>query len=189
MGGLLWPAALAALAGITVLRWSWARKQRSAAANLAGWMLLGVAVVLAGAEAGAWGISVVSLIAMGAASLMLVHSALLSPQRVVAKRASQRVGMLPEPGEDKRLGARLATFLIVVLGGFVASLALGIGLRAVAMLLGMGEPDANATALFVVPIAWGVLATVLLMQTKRRAQITTIAIAGLLIVPAMLAGS
>ena len=118
---LIWPASLAALAGVGVLRFAWSRAQRSKLANAGGWGLLALATVLAAAEAGAWGVSVAWLFAM--------------------------------------------------------------------LAVGWAEADANAAALLAVPIVWGVLATIVLMQHTRRAQFLTLALATLPLFPALLAGS
>src|SRR5690606_29366239 len=72
---LLILAIAAAVAGVSVLRLAWSRKQRSAALNAGGWGLMAIAVVLAGAHSGAWGISVAALWGMGAALLWLAYAA------------------------------------------------------------------------------------------------------------------
>lgn len=170
----LWIAALAAIAAIGVLRLAWSRPHRSAPLNAAGWGLLILAMSAGGASAGAWGIAVASLWAMGAAAIALAIAAAGSEAR--PGRAPRRgVGMLPARGEPRLLGRRFATFALVVIGGFASSVACAIGVRALAILAGLSEADANATALFVVPIAWGILATIMLMQERRTAQVASLA--------------
>ena len=76
----------------------------------------------------------------------------------------------------------------MVVAGFAASVALAIALRAGAIGLGWSEADANAAALFVVPIAWGALATLVLMLETRRAQFVALLAASLPLAPALMAG-
>ena len=189
MGGdLLWPAALSAVAGVGVLRSAWSLAQRSRLANAVGWELLALATVLAGAEAGAWGIAVAWLFAMLAATILLGWAAARTPAGR-AKAGERRVRMLPDAGEPLSLGRRALTFALVMVGGFTASVAFAIALRGGTLAVGWSEGDANATALFAVPIVWGVLATMMLMQHRRRAQVTTLVLATLPLLPALIAGS
>ena len=185
---LIWVAALAAICGVTVLRAAWALDRRSLGANGAGWALLAAAAGFGGAAAGAWGVAVASLVAMTAAAVLLGWAALKSPPG--RERASnRRVKMLPEAGEPLRLGRRLATFALVGLAGLAAAIALAIGLRWLALAIGWSEANANALALFAVPLAWGVLATILLMQQTRKSQVATLVIASAPLIPALLTGS
>lgn len=171
-----------------MLRWSWSLPQRSLLANLAGWGLLTASVGLAAGFAGAWGVSVTTLVGMAGAALLLAWAAATSP-RACAKTSDRRVRMLPEAGEPARIGGRVLTFALVVVAGLAASIALAIALRGAAMGLGWSEADANASALFAVPLVWGALASVLLMLATRRQQITALIVTALPLVPALLAGS
>ena len=186
--GLLWLGAIAAIGGGGVLRWSWARKSRSSSANSAGWSLLLAACAASAVAAGAWGVTVVSLVGMTLAAILLGWAAATSPAGR-SKPADRRVRMLPEEGASLRLGGRLLTFALVVLAGLAASLALGIALRIAALGIGWSEADANATALIAVPLVWAVLATALLMLDNRRSQLILLAATSLPLVPALLAGS
>lgn len=173
-GTLLWLAALLAIGTIGVLRFAWAQPRRSAALNSAGWALLAAAVIAGASAAGAWGVAMASLWAMGAAAVLLGFAVIGSEAR--EGRAPKRgVGMLPAAGEELRLGRRFGTFAIVVPGALAASIAFAIGLRAIALFAGWSEAGSNALALFTVPIAWGILATVLLMQQRRTAQLASLA--------------
>jgi hypothetical protein len=87
------------------------------------------------------------------------------------------------------VAALVAMSAAAVLLGWAASIALAIGLRWLALAIGWSEANANSLALFAVPLAWGVLATILLMQHTRRSQIATLAIASAPLIPALLAGS
>lgn len=185
---LLWLSALAAISGVAVLREAWALDKRSLGANSAGWALLAAAAGFGGTAAGAWGVAVASLVAMTAAAILLGWAALKAPAG--RERASnRRVKMLPEAGEPLRLGRRLATFALVGIAGFAASIALAIGLRWLALAIGWSEANANSLALFAVPLAWGILATILLMQQTRKSQVATLAIASIPLIPALLSGS
>jgi hypothetical protein len=186
--GVLWPGAIAAIGGVGLLRWSWGRKQRSVPANAAGWVLLLAACTLGGLAAGAWGVTVVSLVAMALAALLLAFAAATAPASR-SRPVDRRVRMLPEAGESLRLGGRLLTFALVILAGLAASLAFAIALRSAALGLGWSQANANATALIAVPLIWGVLATILLMLESRRSQLILLAATSLPLVPALLAGS
>jgi hypothetical protein len=185
---LLFAAVAAGLGGVAVLRAAWSRRQRSAGLNAAGWALLALAALCGGAAAGAWGVAVASLVAMAAASVALAAAAVQSPPGR-ATASNRRVGMLPEGREPRRIGRRLGTFAIVTLGGLAASIALGIGLRWAGLVLGWSEADANALAFIAVPIVWGVVACVLLMQENRRSQFATLLLCSLPLFPAVLSGA
>lgn len=178
MDGMLGLAALAALGGVGLLRWSWSLPHRSTLANLAGWGLLAAAAGLAAGLAGAWGVAVVSLAGMAGAVLLLGWAAATSPAGR-ARASDRRVRMLPEGGEPARIGGRLLTFALVVVAGLAASIALAIATREAAVAIGWNEADANASALFAVPLAWGVLASVLLMLDTRGKQFTAVIITAL----------
>jgi hypothetical protein len=180
--------ALGAGLAVLALRASWARKTRSAAANAAGWSLMALAAVLAGFGAGAWGVAVASLAGMGVAAVLLGIAAVTSPAGRAAA-SNRRVGMLPEAGEPRRIGRRVGTFLMVVVGGLLASLAWALGVRGFGGLAGWDEADSNALALFAVPLAWSVIATTVLMQQRRRSQFATLAIASLPALPVLLSGA
>lgn len=185
---ILWLGVAAAVAGVAVLRLAWSQPRRSIALNAAGWGLLLLALLSGSAAAGAWGASIASLFAMGAAAVLLFVAAVRSPagRGTVSNR---RVKMLPEAGEPRRIGRRAATFAIVLLGGLLVSIVFAIGLRASGAALGWSEANSNATALFAVPVIWGVLACVLLMQESRRSQLLTLALCALPILPAALSGA
>lgn len=188
MGELLTLSSLAALGAVGVLRWSWSLPHRSMLMNLAGWGLLLATLGLASGAAGAWGVAVVALVAMTGAAMLLGWAAVTSP-RGQTKASDRRVRMLPEAGEPARIASRLLTFVLVVIAGLAAAIALSIALRSTALFGGWSEADANAGTLFAVPLVWGVLAGVLLMLDTRRAQIMTLLAASLPLVPSLLAGS
>jgi hypothetical protein len=177
----IWLAGAAGIAGVAVLRLGWGREQRSLLANAAGWLLLALSVAAGAAAGGAWGIAVASLPAMAAALLVLGHAGATSPAG--RPQREDRITASERPPLD--LGRRFFTFLIVLLG-LVAALALAVAARGALLALGGSEADANATALFVVPLAWGVLGFVLLIQSARRTQLLTLAACTLPALPFLL---
>lgn len=185
---LLLVGTVGAVAGVAALRLSWGRPQRSPPLNVAGWLLLGTAVAAGWVSAGAWGATVVSLWAMGAAFLVLVQAAWKSPP---AKRSAsnRRAGVLPEDGEPARIGRRIATFLIVTLAGLVSTLALAVAARWFALLCGTSEADANVIGLFAAPIGWTILTFLLLMSQNRQRQFIMLVVPVAAALPAFVTGS
>lgn len=183
----LWIAGLLAAAGVGALRMAWSRPARSLAWNGAGWGLIMLAVLIAGMAAGAWGIAIVSIGPMLVAFAILALAGWRSPAGRAAA-TNRRANMLPEAGEPWRIRGRLATFLIVIPGGFLAAAALALTLRSAAMLLGWGEANANVMAFFTVPLGWALVATILLMQDRRRAQLGTLLAFGIVGLPTILTG-
>jgi hypothetical protein len=173
---LLIAAGAAAVAGVAVLRLAWSRPKRSAWLNGGGWGLIALAAALAGAHSGAWGISVAALCGMGAALLALTHAAAGDGASAGGKVSNRRVGMLPEGREPLRIGRRFATFLIVAPVAMIVSAGIAVPVRALALLAGAGEADANVIGLFAMPLAWTVLAHVLLMKESRAAQVRVLLI-------------
>lgn len=173
---LLIAAGAAAVAGVALLRLAWSRPRRSAWLNGGGWGLIALAATLAGAHSGAWGISIAALCCMGAALLALTQAAAGAEASTAGKASNRRVGMLPEGREPLRLGRRFATFLIVAPLAMIVSAGIAVPVRALALLTGAGEADANVIALFAMPLAWTVLAHVLLMKESRAAQVRVLLI-------------
>lgn len=190
MGGaspLLWLAAAFGVAGIGVLRFAWSLPRRSTAWNAAGWGLLLASTVGAAAAEGAWGVAMAAMLTMAAALIALAVAGARSPQGR-EKASNRRVGMLPEGSEPRRIGRRFGTFALVVVAGAAVSIGLAVSLRGLGGLLGWQPANANALALFAAPLAWAVLCTVLLMQTRRRSQVLTLALCSLPLVPVLLTG-
>jgi hypothetical protein len=184
----IWVAAALGVAGVAVLRFAWSLPERSAAWNGTGWALLGVAALLAAAAEGAWGLSVAALAAMGAAFVALAEAGLRSPQGR-ATASNRRVGMLPEKGEPRRIGGRVATFLLTIVAGFAVSVGLGLAVRGLGGLLEWSETNANVTALYSVPVAWSVLVFVLMMQRQRRSQVLTLLACTVPVLPVLTNGA
>jgi hypothetical protein len=184
---LLFAGVLAAAAAVAMLRWAWSQRQRSAALNSAGWGLMALAAVLGWAGAGAWGAAVTALVGMGAACIALALAAANAPAGK-ATASNRRVKMLPEAGEPRRIGRRLATFLIAVPLALVVSLGLAVVVRALADLAGASEADSIALAFFSTPLIWAILMHVLLIQQQRRAQWRVLLASALPIIPVALTG-
>jgi len=185
---LLWLAAAIGVAGIGVLRFAWSKRKRSIPLNTAGWALLALAAIGGGAAEGAWGVSVVSLFAMGAAALALAHAAATSPQGK-GSASVRRVRMLPEMGGKLHLGRRVVTFLLVAIAGLAVSVGLGVALRGLAGIAGMSEANSNVAAFFAVPVLWALLSFFLLMLERRRGQILLLLACCIPILPLFLTGA
>ncbi|MBB5710502.1 hypothetical protein [Sphingomonas xinjiangensis] len=182
---LLWLACGLGVAAVGVLRFAWSLPHRSAAWNSAGWAALAACVLCGGWSAGAWGVSVAALCTMAAAFAVLAVAGWRAPPGK-ATGSNRRMGMLPEPGEP-HIGRRLVTFLLVMPGGLLAALAIALAVRGSGLALGWGEANANVGGLFAVPLAWGVLCTILLMQA-RRGQAITLLVCGVAGAPFIVGG-
>lgn len=167
---------LLAAAGVGLLRLSWPNKRR--ALGTGGWALLAAAAVLSGWAAGAWGVSVTALAGMAAAALLLAVAAAKPPARQKAAEPD-REGGAKAPRHVLR---RVLTAVLTIIGGFAASLCFGLAVRGLFILLGASEADANAGALFLVPLGWAVLFTWMLMVRQRRVQLLAL---GLVAVPGL----
>lgn len=184
---LILAGAVAAAAAVAVLRWAWAQRERSVALNTAGWGLMAIAAALGWAGAGAWGVSVVALVGMGAAFAALTLAAASAPAGKVSA-SNRRVNMLPEAGEPRRIGRRVATFLIAVPLALLVSIGLAVVVRALADLAGASEADSMALAFFSAPLIWAILMHVLLIQRQRRGQWRVLLASALPILPVALTG-
>ncbi|MDR7102868.1 hypothetical protein [Croceicoccus sp. BE223] len=183
----LWLAALAATGGVATLRVAWAQPQRSRAINGLGWVLLALAALAGGQEAGAWGVSIAALVGMGAAFVLLAVAGFASPRKE-APASNRRVGMLPEAGEPLALARRGLTFAITIGLATASALGVAIALRAIAALAGASEADANVVALFAMPLAWATLVYAVLMTPRRRTQLLILGLATLPALPLALIG-
>ncbi|MCX7283460.1 MAG: hypothetical protein NTX28_05330 [Novosphingobium sp.] len=178
-------SALSGMAGAGVLRLAWARPARSVPLNTAGWTLIGVAMAAGWRQAGAWGVSVASLWTMAAALALIAVAGWRDPAGQ-SKGSNRRAGMLPEPGEARHLARRITTFAIVVAGGLATSVAIGLIARWAALLAEAGQADANVLAFFAVPLAWSILAFLLLMTADRKRQLALVIVPLVAAIPAVL---
>ena len=166
---LVWLATALGVAGVVALRLAWSRERRSPIENAIGWTLLLSATVLAAQAEGAWGVSIGALAAMLMAFAFLAVAGARSPARV-ARGSSRRAGMLPESGEPRRIGRRFGTFALTIVAGFAVAIGLAMFVITLGGWLGWSAANANALALFSVPITWGLLVFAVLMQASRRRQ-------------------
>lgn len=177
---LLWTGIACAVGAIGLLRLSWGRPKRSIVLNGAGWGALLLGLALGARDAGAWGVAVVTLAATAGAFLCLGLAGMTArPGKAAA--SNRRVHMLPEGREPLRIGGRLLTFALTVPGAMAAAAIVSLAVRAAGK--GLGEANGNVLMLFLMPIAWSVLATLLLLWPQRRRQ------AALLLLPALGAGA
>lgn len=167
-------ACLWAIGGVIALRIAWSQQRRSLWWNGFGWSLFVFAAITAWTAEGAWGVAIASLFGMGAAALFLALAAALSPKGTDGKASNRRVGMLPEKGEPLRLLGRLLTFFIVSIAAMIVTVGVAIAARAFFRLMNISDANATIAALFVMPLAWSILAFVLLMQEKRSRQWLTL---------------
>jgi hypothetical protein len=185
---LIWLAALGAIGGVGLLRFGWGQAKRSIPLNTGGWLLIALAAIIGWAGAGMWGASVAALAGMGAAAVLLAVAAARSPKGR-AKASNRRVKLLPERGEKLRIGGRLLTFLLTAPLAMALAVGLGVALRGLAIGLGASEANANTLGLFFPPIAWGLIAFVLLIQERRRMQALVVLICALPVVPVIVGAS
>lgn len=184
----LWAGVVAAIAAIALLRLSWGLLRRHRGMNIAGWALLMASIVAGCFSAGAWGVTVVSLVAMVVAAVLLGWAAWQSPKGRSAA-SNRRANMLPQAGEPARIGSRIVTFLMVAVAGMLASVALAVASRWAAMLAGAGEANATVIAFFVAPLGWTILAFLLLLTDSRRRQLAMLACATAPLLSALLSGN
>jgi hypothetical protein len=145
-------AALAVVTGMVLVRLGWNRRL---AMGVAGWLLTAAALVACARAAGAWGVAVVALVAMAAAFVLLIWSGWGTPVRV---RRPERDRVAAVAGQGPLLLVqRLSVFLLVVPGGGAASLLLAFGLQAAVRRAGIGEADAEACFLLLLPPIWCIL--------------------------------
>jgi len=176
-------AALLAVAGMIALRMGWGRRQR--ALSVAGWAMLAGSAWAGAAAGGAWGVAVASLWAMGAACALIGWAAWQAPAPAAVRAGRTARALAPPPRAPLQIGGRLATFGIVAIGGLAASTALGLGAHWLTSIAGAGEANANVAMLYTLPVAWAVLAH-LLMTASRRSQGVIIAACLVTAVPALL---
>jgi hypothetical protein len=167
----LWLACGLGVAAIALLRFAWSLPRRSRGWTSAAWVTLAVSVLSGWQAGGAWGVSVAALVTMAAACVPLALACTDAPRR--NGKTAERSPAMP-PREPRRIVRRVITFLLVMPGGLVAAMGLGFVVRGLGSASHWGEANANVAALYAVPIAWAVLAVVLLMQMRRISQFVTL---------------
>ena len=164
----------AGVAGVAVLRLSWARARRSMPLNALAWALLGAGTVLGWIAAGAWGLSVMALAATGAACLLLAHAAFEPPRMVRRSRPVARAEAVAAP--RGRWGRGLLTFALTGPLALAVSVALVLALRLLALRWPVAEANGNVLVLALVPLVWPLLTFTMLMSRRRRTQIAMLAL-------------
>jgi len=178
---LLWGGGAVAIAGVLLLRSAWSLGRRSVPLNAAAWGLLLIGLLGGAQAAGAWGLSVVSLAAMGCAFALLAHAGLTAPAGK-ANPSKRRAHALPNSGEPLHLGRRFGTFALTVPAALAVAVLVALAARVLAGYAGWHEADGNVLAFFLTPVIWAILLFALLMQADRRGQIL------LLLLPAAAGG-
>ena len=167
---LLIAAGISGAGGGAMLRYAWAMPRRSTGWNAAGWGLFALGLIVGWIGAGAWGASIAALFSMGMALLLLGYAAATAPPPTNAKASNRRVGALPEGSEPWRLGRRIVTFLIVMVAAMIVALGLALAVRGLLAWGGAGEANANVASFYAMPLAWALLAFLLLMEERRARQ-------------------
>lgn len=168
---------LVALAGIMLLRVAWGRPLRSVPVLAAAWALLAAGLVLGAWANGAWGLSIVSLSAMGGAFAILVQAAITS-KRGKDRPSERRANILPDGDEPLFIGRRMLTFLLAVPLAMAVALLIALAGRVVAGWSGWHEANANVLTLFLLPVCWAILAFALLMTSRRWTQVMLLIVPG-----------
>lgn len=153
-------------AGLAAIRYGWRGDERVA---WLGWAAIAIAIVVAAALDGAWGIALMLLALSTVAAVPVAVAAWTSaPARLASPRGRARA---VANQTDRALARRLSVFLLVVPVGCLAATTLAFGIQAAVRGAGYGDANALATILFVQPVAWGVLASVQMLAAGPRAMI------------------
>ena len=126
-------------------------------------------VVIGGAVAGAWGIAVTSLFAVGTAIAILAKAVFEHPRRQRSPRPLRETEALNGVG-GTRIGQALATFAIAGPLALVVSVLFALAARLALIAAGAGEANGNVAVLGLVPLVWPILAFVLLITVWRDAR-------------------
>jgi hypothetical protein len=143
-----------------------------------GWALALAALTVAGSAAGAWGVAMTTLLALGTALVALAHAGWTSPSRPWrAPRTAPAIGLTRQPLE---LGRRAAVFLLVVPVAFAAALWLAFGMQAMARAIGANAADVTVLTLFVQPVAWAAILTIQMTRADTARMIVAPAVAAMI---------
>lgn len=171
MSAALIPVGMASVAtGILTLRLGWKRGQGQWWAP-AGWAALALGTIILAARDGAWGLAVAGLTGSGAAFLILSHSLLAGGAESKAGERATRTTLRLEQAGSGRLLPRISVFLLVTLGAFIASVAVGLAAQALGRKIGWAEADSVTAGLLIFPVAWVLLVTAMMMRTGPRAML------------------
>lgn len=173
--------------GVGALRLAWGRA-RAGPATPIGWAAIALGLVLLASREGAWGLAVGGLIGSAAAFALLAYAWWRDLPARAAARTGRTTLRLHEGGR-LHLGRRFLTFLLVVFAAMGASVAAGVAAQAFGRAVGWTEADSNTLGLFVFPVAWTLLATVMMLRTSSVAMakpiVGTLAASGVLMLMAI----
>ena len=182
----IWLGVGLAIAGIGALRISWGRAERSSPLNLAGWGLLLGGAIFGGAVAGAWGIAVAAIGAMGAAMALLLFASVKPNAR---RRSAQKILRDPNGRTSRGKAApwrAVSTFLIAGPLCLIAAVALALAVRGGIVMAGGAEADGNVAVLGIVPLVWPLLAFAVMIIPKRSGQLALVIGAAAMSLPLLL---
>lgn len=176
---LVLPGSMAAGFGVLMLRMAWGRPRRSFAMNGAGWALLLAGSILGAISSGAWGIAMVTVIAMVTAIVLLSVAAATAPagkpERVPSRRTAAQTKLPP-----RQIGRRIVTLLLTGPAPMIVALLVALALRALADMAGWSQANSNVLCLLMMPILWAGMTFWLLMMRSRRRQVMLLAGAAIL---------
>ena len=180
----------AGLAGVTVLRLSWAQTQRSVPLNTLAWFTLAAGSVLGWLAAGAWGLAVVALSATGAACLLLALAAVEQPRMVRRARTPPREDATMATAVRTSPARGWATFALAGPLALAVAVTVALAARRLALDWSATEADGNVMVLALVPLVWPLLACALLMSERRHTQLALLAVPlALALIPLLLTGN
>ncbi len=168
---LVLPGSMAAGFGMLMLRMAWGRPRRSLAMNGAAWGLLLAGSILGAISSGAWGIAMVSLVAMVTAIVLLSVAAATAPAGKPVRTPSRRAAPLP----PRQIGRRIVTLLLTGPAPMIVALLVALALRALADMAGWSQANSNVLCLLMMPILWAGMTFWLLIMRSRRRQVMLLA--------------
>ncbi|AHE54716.1 hypothetical protein [Sphingomonas sanxanigenens] len=157
---------LAAAVGVLLVRAGWpAGARRRGPLLIAGWGAIAISLIGMGRQDGAWGVTMVALVAMVVAQGALAVAALEKGRKAKAERAPREAEptVALSPGGWAGLGRRVTIFLLVVPFGAVVAMLFALALLGAVRAAGWHDANSTPLGLLLWPIAWALLATWMLM--------------------------
>ena len=168
-------ALLTIAAALSLVRLGWERR-RSVAAF--GWIGGLAALAWLTLHDGAWGLAVGTTTGIVVALVIVLHAAWASPPRT--RRTPRPAPSITIPYRWADIARRIAVFVLVVPGAFVAAQWLAFGAQALARRGGYGEADAIVLTLFLQPVLWGVIMTIQMTRANAARMIAPPVVAAVL---------
>lgn len=168
---------LAAALGVVLLRFGWGRTGGVAVGG--GWALIFAGLGMLVWGDGAWGLALGTSAAILAALGLLGQAALTTP---AGRQAPVRepAPSLPLRGDGLRgIGRRVAVFLCVVPAAAATSVLIALAGQALARAAGWHPADSGVAGLVLFPVAWTILATMLLLKDGPLRMALILGLAGL----------